>query len=300
MSYLDEIELSERVWKAEEMHEIQIESKSHTSTPQMIQHLVLPSDTFEGVCLRYKVSGNRLRQCNQLLGGTNLRIMPPILHVPVSSIHSIKHQDTTTIEYKVSWMVYCVPQLTRKVAEAYLKICDMDLSQAISKAKDDFEWEKSHEALMVERILSLRDPVMSKSSNSHRRCRLQNFCIHSFNRFLLNHGVTLTKTTEEEMWFEMTVGATPPPRSPSLASLTDDSSCDSNYGEYQYSVQYDFSLHRLSTRPLAPQLVMVEAAMQVQHKLLEILSMFQPNQNIDMMTPFFEMTDLRHGKEKLA
>jgi len=45
------------------------------------RHPVIESDTFQGICLRYKVTPTQLRQANGF-SGTNLRLAPMVLKIP--------------------------------------------------------------------------------------------------------------------------------------------------------------------------------------------------------------------------
>jgi hypothetical protein len=84
-----------------------------------IEHIVIPADTLQGVCLAYKISATRLRQVNQFSGST-LTMAPKKLIVPLSkkAIRSgfIKVQDQDSREYKIHAFLADLPAL--KVAEA--------------------------------------------------------------------------------------------------------------------------------------------------------------------------------------
>ena len=68
------------------------------------EHIVLPSDTLQGICLAYKISATRLRQVNQF-SGNSLTMAPKKLIVPFSmqAIRSgfVKVQDQDSREYKI-------------------------------------------------------------------------------------------------------------------------------------------------------------------------------------------------------
>ena len=50
--------------------------------PFNIEHIVQPSDTFQGICLRYKITPTQLRQANGGFSGTNLLLAPNPLKIP--------------------------------------------------------------------------------------------------------------------------------------------------------------------------------------------------------------------------
>jgi hypothetical protein len=54
-----------------------------------VVHTVLPSDTFSGICLRYKVKPVTLRRVNQF-SGTNLALAPSKLLIPLENGMSIE------------------------------------------------------------------------------------------------------------------------------------------------------------------------------------------------------------------
>lgn len=69
-----------------------------------MEHIVLPSDTLQGICLAYKTSGTRLRQANHF-SGSHLSGAPKKLIIPLSkkAIRSgyIHIQNKETKEYKI-------------------------------------------------------------------------------------------------------------------------------------------------------------------------------------------------------
>ena len=68
------------------------------------EHIVLPSDTLQGICLAYTISATRLRQVNQF-SGNSLTMAPKKLIVPFSmkAIRSgfVKVQDQDSREWKI-------------------------------------------------------------------------------------------------------------------------------------------------------------------------------------------------------
>jgi LysM repeat protein len=71
-----------------------------------VEHIVLPTDTLQGVCLAYKVSGSHLRRANHF-SGNSLHSAPKKLLIPLSKqalrTGFIRVQDTDTKDYKLSY-----------------------------------------------------------------------------------------------------------------------------------------------------------------------------------------------------
>lgn len=69
-----------------------------------MEHIVLPSDTLQGICLAYKTSGTRLRQANHF-SGSHLSSAPKKLIIPLSKkairCGYIHIQNKETKEYKI-------------------------------------------------------------------------------------------------------------------------------------------------------------------------------------------------------
>ena len=86
------------------------------TTPQttFTQHVVLPEDTFNGICLRYKVSPLELRRINNF-SGSNLRLAPAVLRVPVTDQGV---QDTNADSYKIQALRNQFPTLEEAHARA--------------------------------------------------------------------------------------------------------------------------------------------------------------------------------------
>lgn len=88
-----------------------------------VEHIVLPSDTLQGICLAYKISLTRLRQVNHF-SGDSLTSAPRKLIVPLGAnsqkaIRSgfVKMQDQDTAEYKTHALLAEIPSLKESQAE---------------------------------------------------------------------------------------------------------------------------------------------------------------------------------------
>jgi hypothetical protein len=68
-----------------------------------VEHVILPTDTFQGICLAYKINTTRLRQANRF-SGSSLLLAPKKLIIPLSekALRSgFIMQDTDAKEYKL-------------------------------------------------------------------------------------------------------------------------------------------------------------------------------------------------------
>eukprot|EP00980_Cylindrotheca_fusiformis_P016678 scaffold5024_cov136-Cylindrotheca_fusiformis.AAC.7 len=109
-----------------------------------VEHIVLPTDTLQGICIAYKVSVVSLRRANHFTG--QLHSAPKKLLIPLSKqalrTGYIRVQDTDTKEYKLSFFQAEFADITPTEAKAYLELADWDLKEAIRSMREDREWEK--------------------------------------------------------------------------------------------------------------------------------------------------------------
>lgn len=86
-----------------------------------VEHVVLPTDTLQGVCLAYKVSASNLRRANHF-SGSSLHSAPKKLLIPLSKqalrTGFIRVQDTDTKEYKLSYFQAEFPDISATEAKA--------------------------------------------------------------------------------------------------------------------------------------------------------------------------------------
>jgi len=110
-----------------------------------VEHVVLPTDTFQGICLAYKIHPTKLRQANHF-SGCSLLMAPKKLVIPVSkkALRSgfMRCQDTASKEYKLHALQAEIGELSVAEARAYLELSDWDLKDAIQSANEDNEWER--------------------------------------------------------------------------------------------------------------------------------------------------------------
>lgn len=86
-----------------------------------VEHVVLPCDTFQGICLAYKISATRLRQVNHF-SGSNLSCAPKKLIIPLTkkALRSgfIRVQEKESTEYKIHAFLAEVPSLKEADAKS--------------------------------------------------------------------------------------------------------------------------------------------------------------------------------------
>jgi len=78
------------------------DSSAVDNTVEYVEHTVLPTDTLEGICLKYKVSSRALKRANGNFLGSYLLLAPKKLFIPVSKQKSgsIRKQNTDSEYYK--------------------------------------------------------------------------------------------------------------------------------------------------------------------------------------------------------
>jgi len=108
-----------------------------------VEHIVLPTDTIQGMCIAYKVSASQLRRANHFSG--TLHSAPKKLLIPLSKqalrTGFIRVQDTDTKEYKLHYFQAEFPDVSAVEAKVYLELADWELKEAVKARKEDQEWE---------------------------------------------------------------------------------------------------------------------------------------------------------------
>jgi LysM repeat protein len=109
-----------------------------------LEHVILPTDTLQGICIAYKISSTQLKLANHF-SGNSLLLAPSKLVIPISkqALRSgyIRIQDTDQKEYKIHALLAEFPDFSMIEAKAYLELADWQLKDAIRSAKEDLEWE---------------------------------------------------------------------------------------------------------------------------------------------------------------
>ena len=132
----------------------EVEASLNNNTPTIIDngiqyHEVLPTDTFQGLCLRYKLTPTELRQANRMLSN-NLKLAPsyPKLLIPSNNKNEKKSKSSnssTTQEEKIISLISKVQlrtknKLSYSEARAYLDMCSWNVNEAMDSVKDDVAW----------------------------------------------------------------------------------------------------------------------------------------------------------------
>jgi hypothetical protein len=124
----------------------------------VLYHEVLETDTFQGICLRYKVTPTELRRANKMMG-TNLRLAPKKLIIPINKNNSALKEGPRemTKEEQIAKLACEVRNrclsgnisnqqkgLSYSEARAYLEMNDWDMESPLENAVEDFCWSSEH------------------------------------------------------------------------------------------------------------------------------------------------------------
>ena len=129
-------------------------------------HTVVSSDTFSGLCLRYRIKPHELRRVNHF-SGSNLRLAPHTLIIPLGpdgqglNGGKVREQNRNCPEFKLHALQGEIPSLRHAECKAYLELADWDLKEAIKAAREDEEWEKQ-EKEQVETTRSIEGKAKEK------------------------------------------------------------------------------------------------------------------------------------------
>mmetsp|Transcript_3820 Transcript_3820/g.9650 ORF Transcript_3820/g.9650 Transcript_3820/m.9650 type:complete len:405 (-) Transcript_3820:41-1255(-) len=112
------------------------------------EHIVLPSDTLQGLCLAYKISRRELQRANHFFGDS-LQLAPSTLIIPITKKArqvGWQPQKKNSRDFQMAALGAECPTLTYSEVKCYLETNGWDLQQAISEATQDLEWEKQNQA----------------------------------------------------------------------------------------------------------------------------------------------------------
>jgi len=148
-------------------------------------HDVLPTDTFQGICLRYKVTPTELRRANKMIAmaasSTSLKLAPKKLIIPANDrnkelfLGGGSSSNTTkcpTREEKIATLIYKVSRITQNKltyseAVAYLELAEGDVTLAIENVYTDFGWTNGQSSM--EEILLREEQITALIANVSRR-----------------------------------------------------------------------------------------------------------------------------------
>jgi len=114
----------------------------YTAESSYLEHIVLPTDTLQGLCLAYKVSATQLRMENKF-SGNSLQMAPKKIKIPMNGVTKgmvIKTQDRTSKEFKLYAFVAEIPTMELIEAKAYLDLSNWDLDEALRSAREDIDY----------------------------------------------------------------------------------------------------------------------------------------------------------------
>jgi len=142
----------ERSWSSSSTIASNDETGYGTPGIDYLEHVVLPTDTIEGICLAYKISRTRLRQANTF-SGSSLCLAPKKLVIPLSkkafreaagSKEGVRMQNTSSQMYKIQAFLVEMGQvgsMTQSEAKTYLDLSNWDLEEALRTAYEDLAWD---------------------------------------------------------------------------------------------------------------------------------------------------------------
>jgi len=117
-----------------------------------IYHRVLPTDTLQGLCLKYKVTPTKLRQWNKF-SGSDLRFAPQTLVIHPTKQYIRTDPEISPEERKIQLFLAAFQGranshggVSRKEAIAYLSMHGGNIADAIEDAKTDLHWEDEEAA----------------------------------------------------------------------------------------------------------------------------------------------------------
>mmetsp|Transcript_12742 Transcript_12742/g.27559 ORF Transcript_12742/g.27559 Transcript_12742/m.27559 type:complete len:304 (+) Transcript_12742:114-1025(+) len=142
--------------EGKEQQQQQEEKRPAIEGEHYLMHTILPTDTFSGLCLRYRIKPHVLRRINRF-SGSNLRLAPHSLIIPLGpngeglNGGTVRVQDTSCPEFKLHALQAEFPSLRHAECKAYLELADWDLEEAKKAAADDDAWECEEEAKRLEK-----------------------------------------------------------------------------------------------------------------------------------------------------
>mmetsp|Transcript_14161 Transcript_14161/g.20223 ORF Transcript_14161/g.20223 Transcript_14161/m.20223 type:complete len:400 (+) Transcript_14161:118-1317(+) len=128
-----------------------------------LEHYVLPTDTLQGICLKYKINPMLLKRTNKF-SGSSLILAPRRLIIPLQNFNDNRKsrfdcappviisgciQDTASEDFKLSKFSFECPGLSQREIRSYLNLHEWELCKAISSAKEDDLQKKKCKSLNI-------------------------------------------------------------------------------------------------------------------------------------------------------
>jgi hypothetical protein len=187
-------------------------------------HEVLPTDTFQGICLRYKVTPTELRRANKMISmatsTTSLKLASSKLIIPSNDRNQELFQGGSsnktkcpTREEKIATLIYKVSRITQdkltySEAVAYLELAEGDVTLAIENVYTDFGWtngQSSMEEILFreEQITSLiakvsRANAMASNNNNNKSSSNNDNKSSNNNNNIHNNGSSSSRLSYSE------------------------------------------------------------------------------------------------------
>jgi LysM repeat protein len=105
-----------------------------------LEHKIQPTDTFQGICLRYKITPTELRRAN-FFSGSSLILAPNPLRIPNSGNVAVTEAvpvNRPTRDAQIQAVMRKCPDLARSEAKCFLELHDWDLNLAVADAREDY------------------------------------------------------------------------------------------------------------------------------------------------------------------
>jgi len=122
--------------------EIQEVNQNHIDA-LFVEHVVMPDDTLQGICLRYDTTVRTLRQHNNF-AGENFRVCPTLLIPLKKNKTKIRFQDLNDESIKMQ-LFQNKTGLQREESRYYLSSTDWDIDRAIEEYRLDAEFERNNQ-----------------------------------------------------------------------------------------------------------------------------------------------------------
>jgi len=124
---------------AEETEQLQKQEGVELQVKQdFIEHIVLPSDTLIGICLRYKIKKEELRRHNGFVGD-NFRLCSTLI-IPNKGGIAVKNIQKMTPEIKIQ-MFQNESKQGLEEAKYYLELASWNVQDALKEWRQDERWE---------------------------------------------------------------------------------------------------------------------------------------------------------------
>jgi hypothetical protein len=135
--------LEDGSWKLNKFEEV-IDADGDSvllQSPAVLEHVIMPEDTMQGICLKYRVSAVTLRQYNNF-SGTAFRSKKS-LRIPLDAgMRCVSQPPTQDVVIQKFMNITNEP---REEAMFYLEDHNFDLMEALAAINGDTQWLMEHE-----------------------------------------------------------------------------------------------------------------------------------------------------------